>query len=94
MSHFYGDLSGSRGTATRCGSRHSGITSHPRGWNLGVSTSGYTTLGGNDRFSVHLTDGSAGEKDQQQFAQVQRMEDGWLVILTRPDGTHEALTYS
>ena len=36
MSRFYGSLQGSRGEATRQGTRASGITSHTRGWNIGA----------------------------------------------------------
>lgn len=32
MSHFYGTLTGNRGTATRCGSLDSGITTHAASW--------------------------------------------------------------
>lgn len=36
MSRFYGSLQGSRGEATRQGTRASGITGHIRGWNIGA----------------------------------------------------------
>jgi len=32
MSHFYGTLEGSRGKATRSGTKNSGITTHAAGW--------------------------------------------------------------
>jgi len=32
MSHFYGTLEGSRGKATRRGTKNSGITTHAAGW--------------------------------------------------------------
>jgi len=32
MSHFYGTLKGSRGEATRCGTKKSGITTHTASW--------------------------------------------------------------
>ena len=35
MSKFYGSIEGSaKTTATRCGTKNSGIESHTRGWNL------------------------------------------------------------
>lgn len=37
MSHFYGDIKGCRGEATRCGSAESGIRGHIRGWHIGAS---------------------------------------------------------
>lgn len=40
MSHFYGYLTGNRGTLTRCGSRTSGINAHLRSWDNDV----YVTL--------------------------------------------------
>lgn len=36
MAHFYGSVQGSRGEATRCGTKRSGMSSHVRGWNVGV----------------------------------------------------------
>lgn len=32
MSHFYGTLQGSRGEATRCGTKHSGVTTVAASW--------------------------------------------------------------
>lgn len=36
MSRFYGDLQGGRGTATRQGTKSSGISGHLRGWDIGA----------------------------------------------------------
>jgi len=36
MSRFYGDLQGGRGTATRQGTKSSGISGHLRGWEIGA----------------------------------------------------------
>jgi hypothetical protein len=36
MSHFYAQIQGNRGEATRGGSKDSGIFGHIRGWNVGV----------------------------------------------------------
>jgi len=36
MSHFYGSMQGSRGEATRCGTKNSGFTAHIRGRDIGV----------------------------------------------------------
>ena len=41
MSDYYGYLTGNRGTATRCGSKKSGIDAHIRSWNNDV----YANLG-------------------------------------------------
>ena len=36
MAHFYGEIQGTRGTATRMGSEESGFWGHIRGWDIGV----------------------------------------------------------
>ena len=53
MSHFYGVLQGSRGEATRCGTRRSGIVTTAAGWGGCIRVHVYhdeTT--GEDRFVV------------------------------------------
>ncbi len=93
MSHFYGDLQGSRGSATRCGTRSSGISSHPRGWNVGVKVEGRHGGGNYDVFEIDLTKGSNGT-EQRPLATVHTDSKGrWHVVLTRPDGTTETLVY-
>lgn len=37
MAHFYGNLKGSRGEATRCGTRQSGIRVSARSWKGSIS---------------------------------------------------------
>ena len=37
MAHFYGNLKGSRGEATRCGTRNSGIRVSARSWRGSVT---------------------------------------------------------
>jgi len=58
MSHFYGDLTGDRGVATRRGSKKSGIHSHIRGWNVGVKIEGDVDAQGEDSFTIYKTGGS------------------------------------
>ena len=41
MSHFYGTLQGNRGSATRCGSKESGITTYTASWEGAVRTAAY-----------------------------------------------------
>ena len=41
---------------TRCG--HRGVSSHPRGWNVGVRVEGHIDDRGQDAFDVYLTGGS------------------------------------
>jgi hypothetical protein len=63
MSHFYGDMTGSRGEATRCGTKSSGIRAHLRGWNIGCKV--YVTHDKDrdlDVIEVWKTGGSNGVK--------------------------------
>jgi len=57
MSHFYGDLQGNRGMATRQGTRASGIDGHLRGWNTGARII-ITHENGADHVKVYKTGGS------------------------------------
>lgn len=57
MSHFYGNMKGSRGETTRCGDKHSGIQAHVRGWDIGCHAE-LTELNGEDRVHVYITGGS------------------------------------
>ncbi len=36
MAHFYADIQGGRGRATRCGPKSSGIAGHIRGYHIGA----------------------------------------------------------
>ena len=58
MSHFYGSIQGSRGEATRCGTKSSGMSGHIRGWNLGCQAFMYVDEDGKDRCEVYLTSGT------------------------------------
>lgn len=58
MAHFYGDLQGNRGEATRCGSKDSGIRSHVRGWNVGCLATCFTDDQGRDCVGITVTSGS------------------------------------
>ena len=60
MAHFYSEIQGNRGEATRTGTPNSGIRGHIRGWDVGVSVSGYVNENGEDVFEVRLTSGSNG----------------------------------
>lgn len=58
MSHFYADIQGNKGTATRCGTKNSGIDGHIRGWNIGARVFCYVNDQGEDECKVVLTPGS------------------------------------
>lgn len=63
MAHFYAEIKGQRGPATRMGSKNSGIRAHIRGWNHGVRVEGthYETQNGKpDSFAIFATSGSNG----------------------------------
>lgn len=64
MAHFYGKLQGSRGEATRCGSKSSNLTTYAAGWGGAIRTVVYyddTT--GFDMYRVELVPwkGSGGD---------------------------------
>lgn len=66
MSHFYGTLKGSRGPASRCGTKQSGMTAHAAGWGGAVCVD----LGHEsdlDRYIISLTPWE-GAGVQQQIA--------------------------
>lgn len=53
MSHFYGVLRGSRGEATHCGTKNSGLTTHTASYRGGIVVRlWYDEATGEDRFSV------------------------------------------
>ena len=61
MSRFYGSLQGSRGVATRCGTKNSGIEAHVRGWDVGVrAIVNECNKCGGDQVQVYATGGSNG----------------------------------
>lgn len=59
MGRFYAEIQGSRGSATRKGTKKSGIRGHIRGWHLGVKVKCYVNEYGNDVCQVWLTGGSS-----------------------------------
>lgn len=52
MSHFYGTLEGSRGPATRCGTKSSGLTVTAASWSGAIQVHLWVDEHGRDRFSV------------------------------------------
>ena len=60
MAHFYGGVEGkAKTTATRLGSRNSGIETFCQGWDSGVDVRGEVS-DGQDMFRVYVTHGSNG----------------------------------
>ena len=81
MAQFYASIKGTRGEATRCGSKSSGITGHIRGWKSGVRVWGsYNPDTGEDEFEVIATGGSDGTSADRLIAEIR----GGKVTLTEP----------
>ena len=60
MAHFYSEIQGNRGEATRMGSKDSGIRSHIRGWHVGGSVNcHYNESKDRDEVSIYATKGSS-----------------------------------
>jgi hypothetical protein len=57
MAHFYGEIQGSRGATTRCGTKNSGMDCHVRGWDIGARLK-VTHKDGQDYIEVFVTSGS------------------------------------
>lgn len=77
MSHFYGDLQGDRGEVTKYGTKNSDISSHTRGWNVGILVRGYYQ--GEDTFEIFSTGGSNNSSSIKRIAIV-RLVDGKVEI--------------
>lgn len=58
MGHFYAEIQGNRGEATRMGTKDSGIYGHIRGWNIGARVT-VDCIDGVDIVSVFKTGGSS-----------------------------------
>jgi len=57
MSHFYGYLTGNRGTATRCGSKSSGINAVLKSWHNYVNASLIADTDGEDLLELTIPEG-------------------------------------
>lgn len=72
MAHFYGSIQGSRGEATRMGTKNSGFRAHIRGWNIGVQVYLRTYFDDNgverDMVEVYKTSGSNGSNSDELIA--------------------------
>ena len=54
MSHFYGTIKGSRGMATRCGSKNSGMVTIAASWNGAIEvTLSHDETTGEDKFTIN-----------------------------------------
>ena len=70
MSHFYADVQGNRGEATRGGSKDSGIYGHIRGWHTGAKVEcHHDDESGKDIVRVYRTGGSGGRGSKELVAE-------------------------
>ena len=68
MAHFYADIQGNRGGASRMGTPNSGITGHIRGWSVGARVF-ISEVDGVDVVTVYATGGSNGHKAEKLIAE-------------------------
>jgi|SaaInlLV_10m_DNA_2_1039722.scaffolds.fasta_scaffold241269_1 hypothetical protein len=68
MGHFYGEIQGNRGEATRMGTKKSGFRAHIRGWHIGVRVRLHVDDDGNDVIEVYRTGGSSSSWDETHIA--------------------------
>jgi hypothetical protein len=69
MAHFYASMKGSRGEATRVGTKQSGLTAHVRGWDIGARVE-LSHVDGRDYVRVYATTGSNGGGSDQLIAEL------------------------
>lgn len=83
MAHFYGEIQGQAGSASRVGSVASGIWGHIRGWHAGVEVCAGIDHGRgretSDAFYVYATGGSNRRKPDQLIAIV-RSEPPYIEV--------------
>lgn len=61
MSHFYANIQGSRGEATRQGTKNSGMFGHVRGWDIGGRVEMFYNINlDRDEVRIYVTTGSNG----------------------------------
>jgi len=91
MSHFYGTVNGGRSIASRTGHIGTGISSHTRGWSLGIKVHGYAQ-DGQDCFAVSVSGGSNNDGTVKSLGTIRETENGaeWV----RPDGTVEDIPFA
>jgi hypothetical protein len=81
MAHFYGEIQGNRGEATRLGTKDSGFRGHIRGWNVGGSVNcNYNESKDKDEVSIYATGGS-GYGGSEHLADVIELDSGKRIII-------------
>ena len=81
MAHFYGEIQGNRGEATRMGTKNSGFRGHIRGWHVGGSVNcHYNDSKDRDEVSIYATGGS-GYGGSDHLADVIETDNGKKIIV-------------
>lgn len=70
MAHFYANIKGNRGEATRMGTAKSGLQGHLRGWEIGVKVFCRVNSQGEDEIQVYSTSGSNGGAGDRYIATI------------------------
>lgn len=71
MAHFYGEIQGNRGEATRMGTKDSGFRGHIRGWSIGGSINCHHNKSKDrDEICIAATGGSNGYSNSIHLANV------------------------
>ena len=83
MARYIAEIQGSRGKASRLGSKVSGIWSHARGWDLGIESIVRPDPDDKDRdyAVVSVTAGSNGRGPERTLATVDETPNGRTVTL-------------
>jgi len=83
MAHFIGYVHGSRGEASRLGTKDSGITAKANGWDIGAETSiRYDEKIDMDIVTVYLTAGSNHRDAAQYLGQFVRTDENGYEALS------------
>lgn len=84
MAQFYASIQGTRGKATRMGSKKSGMDAHIRGWDLGAEVAlRYDAEKETDILVIRITGGSNGSHSSMHLATVYRTKDGGMQIVLK-----------
>ena len=81
MAHFYAEIQGNRGLASRMGDEASGIWGHVRGWSIGGEVL-MDVHEGNDRVEFYLTGGSNGSPSEKLFIMTVELTPGGLRVVS------------
>ena len=79
MSQFYAEIEGTRGRASRQGSKKSGIWAHVRGWNIGIEVQcNYDEEKQRDVIIITQTGGSNARTSQRELF---RLVEGLGIVM-------------